>query len=82
MVKAMTIGMFFDYMGVRLNGPKAAGKTIVVNWNFIDEEESLYVLTLENSVLSYAAGTQALDADVRHRFKVAFSRGNSVYKGF
>jgi alkyl sulfatase BDS1-like metallo-beta-lactamase superfamily hydrolase len=33
---AMTIPMFFDFMGVRLNGPKADGKAIVLNWDFTD----------------------------------------------
>jgi linear primary-alkylsulfatase len=27
-VRAMSLDLFFDYLGVRLNGPKAAGKTI------------------------------------------------------
>lgn len=31
---ATTIPMFFDYLGVRLNGPKADDKVIVLHWNF------------------------------------------------
>jgi alkyl sulfatase BDS1-like metallo-beta-lactamase superfamily hydrolase len=61
-LKAMTVGMLFDFMGVSLNGPKAAGKTAKLNWNFTDTKES-YLLTLENSVLNYATGKQAKDAD-------------------
>ena len=61
-LKAMTLPMFFDYMGVRLNGPQADGKTIVLNWDFTDTGET-YILNLENSTLTYMAGRQAPDAD-------------------
>jgi alkyl sulfatase BDS1-like metallo-beta-lactamase superfamily hydrolase len=59
---AMTIGMMLDFMGVRLNGPKAAGKTIVLNLVFPDVEER-YVLNLENSHLSYLEGKHVEGAD-------------------
>lgn len=49
-------------LGVRLNGPKAEGKRIVLNWNFTDTNEG-FVLNLENSALTYTAGAQAADAD-------------------
>jgi alkyl sulfatase BDS1-like metallo-beta-lactamase superfamily hydrolase len=61
-VTAMTIPMFFDYLGVRLNGPKADGKAIVLNWNFTDVHEK-YVLNLENSALTYMPNQQAPHAD-------------------
>ncbi len=54
--------MIFDYMGVRLNGPKADGKTLVLNWNFIDVNEK-YVMTLENSALTYVLAKQSPEAD-------------------
>jgi alkyl sulfatase BDS1-like metallo-beta-lactamase superfamily hydrolase len=47
---------------VRLNGPKAEGKRIVLNWTFTDTGES-FVLNLENCALTYVAGAQAADAD-------------------
>ena len=50
--KAMTNEMFLDYMGIRLDGNKAAGKTISVNWELPDTKEK-YLITLENSVLMY-----------------------------
>lgn len=50
--KAMTIDLYFDYMGILLNGPKAEGRYIVLNWDFTDTGER-YVLTLENSALTY-----------------------------
>jgi len=61
-VTAMTIPMFFDYLGVRLNGPKADGKAIVLNWNFTDVREQ-YVVSLENSALTYLPKSQAPNAD-------------------
>ncbi len=61
-VTGMTIPMFFEYLGVRLNGPKADGKTIVLNWNFTDVREK-YVLNLENSALTYVPNRQAAHVD-------------------
>jgi alkyl sulfatase BDS1-like metallo-beta-lactamase superfamily hydrolase len=61
-VTAMTIPMFFDYLGVRLNGAKADGKAIVLNWNFTDVREK-YVLNLENSALTYTPNQHSTKAD-------------------
>ena len=59
---ALRTEQLWDVLGVRLNGPKAEGKRIVLNWQFTDTGES-FVLNLENSALTYAAGAQASDAD-------------------
>ena len=61
-LRALTVEMVFDYFGVRLNGPKADGKRIAINWNFSDTKEQ-YVLNLENSALTYVANKQRIDAD-------------------
>jgi alkyl sulfatase BDS1-like metallo-beta-lactamase superfamily hydrolase len=61
-VRALTLPLFFDYLGVRLNGPKAAGKRSVINWDLPDMGEK-YVLNLENCALSYLAGKHVPDAD-------------------
>ncbi len=61
-VRAIPLDMFFDYMGVRLNSDKAQGKTIAVNWRFTDTQQN-YVLSLENSALSYVADAQSAQAD-------------------
>ncbi len=45
----------FDYLAVRLNGPKAAGKKITLNVNFTDLKKE-YGLTVENGVLNYSPG--------------------------
>ena len=53
-VKALSVPLFFDYLGVRLNGSHAEGKRIVINWIFPDISER-YVLNLENCALTYLA---------------------------
>jgi alkyl sulfatase BDS1-like metallo-beta-lactamase superfamily hydrolase len=58
---ALRTEQLWDVLGVRLNGPKAEGKRIVLNWNFTDTNES-FVLNLENSALTYVAGVQAANA--------------------
>lgn len=60
--QAMSVGAYFDYLGVRLNSARASGRRIVLNWIFTDTREQ-YVLNLTNSALTYRAGTQAADAD-------------------
>src|SRR6478609_8405194 len=59
---ALRTEQLWDVLGVRLNGPKAEGKRIVLNWSFTDTGET-FVLNLENCALTYAAGAQAADAD-------------------
>ena len=61
-VRSLPLDMYFDFMGVRLNGEKAAGKTIVLNWRFTDTKQE-YVLNLDNSALTYVEDSQADDAD-------------------
>jgi alkyl sulfatase BDS1-like metallo-beta-lactamase superfamily hydrolase len=59
---ALRTEQLWDVLGVRLNGPKAEGKHIVLNWSFTDTNEN-FVLTLENCALTYVAGEQAATAD-------------------
>ncbi len=59
---ALRTGQLWDVLGVRLNGPKAEGKHIVLNWSFTDTGET-FILTLENCALTYIAGAQAATAD-------------------
>ncbi len=40
-LKAMSVPLIFDFWGVRLNGDKADGKQMVINWNFTDTGEQL-----------------------------------------
>jgi alkyl sulfatase BDS1-like metallo-beta-lactamase superfamily hydrolase len=59
---ALRTEQLWDVLGVRLNGPKAEGKRIVLNWEFTDTGET-FILNLENCALTYVAGAQADDAD-------------------
>jgi alkyl sulfatase BDS1-like metallo-beta-lactamase superfamily hydrolase len=59
---ALRTEQLWDVLGVRLNGPKAEGKHIVLNWSFTDAGET-FILTLENCALTYIAGAQAANAD-------------------
>ena len=52
MLRHMPTGRFFDSMAVRLNGPKAEGKRMTLNFVFTDTNES-FVLTLVNCVLHH-----------------------------
>ena len=64
-IHALSIENIFDFMGVRLNAPKAEGKHIVLNWHFSDlgKDGKRYVLNLENSALTWQADTEARNAD-------------------
>jgi alkyl sulfatase BDS1-like metallo-beta-lactamase superfamily hydrolase len=59
---ALRTSQLWDVLGVRLNGPKAEGKHIVLNWRFTDIGET-FALTLENCALTYSEGTQSEAAD-------------------
>jgi alkyl sulfatase BDS1-like metallo-beta-lactamase superfamily hydrolase len=61
-LRAMPIDMFLDYMGIRLNGAKATGKKIFLNFNFTDTKEN-YGLALQDSVLIYTPNKQFTNAD-------------------
>ncbi|MCY1275224.1 alkyl/aryl-sulfatase [Pseudomonas jinjuensis] len=52
-IRGMTPEMLFDYLAVRLNGPKAAGRTLTLNMAFTDLDKQ-YALHLENGVLNYS----------------------------
>lgn len=62
-VAAMPLELFFDYLSIRLNGPKAAGKTIKMNLDFPDTNQK-YLLVVQYGVLQYHKDRQANDADV------------------
>jgi alkyl sulfatase BDS1-like metallo-beta-lactamase superfamily hydrolase len=61
-IAAMGLDLFFDYLGVRLNGPNAAGKRIVLNFDFTDVNQK-YTIEMVNGVLNNTADRHADDAD-------------------
>ncbi|MCB2168934.1 MAG: MBL fold metallo-hydrolase [Deltaproteobacteria bacterium] len=63
LIKRTPPSKFFDSMAVRLDGPAAAGKAMVLNILFTDIGEN-YVLTLKNAVLRHKASPPDPVADV------------------
>ncbi len=61
-VSAMPLELFFDYLSIRLDGPKAEGKTIKLNLNLPDTKDK-YLLVVQYGVLQYHKDQQADDAD-------------------
>jgi alkyl sulfatase BDS1-like metallo-beta-lactamase superfamily hydrolase len=61
-VRAMSLNLFFDYLGVRLNAEKAGNAKAKINFDFGDNG-GLYLLELENGVLNHTEGMKATDAD-------------------
>lgn len=58
----MTTEMILDTFAVRLNGPKAAGKTIRLAYVFPDKNEQ-FVVAVEKGTLHYRAGREAPPVD-------------------
>ncbi len=54
-ISAMSVGLIFDYMAVRLNGPKAEGHAVSIGFDFTDTSEA-YLLKVEHGVLNHFAG--------------------------
>jgi alkyl sulfatase BDS1-like metallo-beta-lactamase superfamily hydrolase len=50
-IKAMSLDLFFNYLGVRLNGADAGAASLTLNWVFTDTGEQV-LLRLSNGALS------------------------------
>jgi alkyl sulfatase BDS1-like metallo-beta-lactamase superfamily hydrolase len=61
MLRVMPIDLVFDYLGTRIDGPRAGAAKVVVNWRFTDTRETL-TSTLEHGALTSVAGKSAADA--------------------
>ena len=61
-VMALRTGQFFDFLAVRLNGPKAEGLRLAINWRFTDTGET-FVVDLDNCALTWTANRQSPAAD-------------------
>ena len=61
-MSAMPLDMIFDYLGVRLNGDRAAGKTVDFNIELTDTNDK-YVLGVENSAIHYSKGSLLANPD-------------------
>ena len=58
----MPAGEMFDYLGTRIDGPRAGAVKIVINWRFTDTHETL-VSTLEHGALTWSSGKADPHAD-------------------
>jgi alkyl sulfatase BDS1-like metallo-beta-lactamase superfamily hydrolase len=61
-IRAMSLDLFFDYLAMKLNGPKADGKHIVLNFDFTDVGDK-YMIEMTNGVLNHTPDKQADKAD-------------------
>jgi alkyl sulfatase BDS1-like metallo-beta-lactamase superfamily hydrolase len=61
MLHAMPVAVVFDYLGTRIDGPRAGTANIVINWQFTDTRESL-ASTLEHGALTSTTGKTASNA--------------------
>lgn len=61
-IRAMSTDLFFDYLGVKLNGDKAANTVLTLNFVFPDINEN-YVVELNNGSLHHIKGYQSNKAD-------------------
>ena len=61
MLSAMPVDLVFDYLGTRIDGPRAGATNIVINWHFTDTHESL-ASTLEHGALTGVSGKTAANA--------------------
>jgi alkyl sulfatase BDS1-like metallo-beta-lactamase superfamily hydrolase len=71
LLRFVPIDLFFTSMAARLDGQRAAGKHLTLNFIFTDLGES-YVLELENSVLHHARRDPAPDANATVRLTREF----------
>lgn len=63
LIAALSTESIFDYLAVRLNGPAATGKSLDLQFNFVDDG-SAFAVNVENGVLHYRRGRQNPEADV------------------
>ena len=62
LVRAMPPSMFFNYLAMRINGAKANGLFLRLNWLFSDTDERV-LLNLENCALTHRLGEHDPQAD-------------------
>jgi len=63
MIRAMTTGLWLDFLGIRLDSRKAKGKSFTINLTTPDNGEQ-FVVELSNGTLTNIEGFQADNADL------------------
>jgi alkyl sulfatase BDS1-like metallo-beta-lactamase superfamily hydrolase len=66
MIAALSLKDFFSYSAVRLNGERAAGKHILLNFEFEDSGDR-YLVDVSNGVLHHNANATSKEADATVR---------------
>ncbi len=61
-VANLTASQLFDVLAIRIDGPRAAAKRIVLRWRFTDTGEE-FELTLENGVLTHRSEPREAEPD-------------------
>ncbi|MGA7396048.1 MAG: alkyl sulfatase dimerization domain-containing protein [Solirubrobacterales bacterium] len=61
-IRALTLGMVLNFLGIRLNGPEAAGREITLNLVLTDTREEA-ILRLVNGTLSHSLERREPSAD-------------------
>lgn len=62
MLKHAPLDRFFDSMSLRLNGPKADGQKLILNFTFTDLNVN-YIISIENAVMHYRKSDPDPNAD-------------------
>jgi alkyl sulfatase BDS1-like metallo-beta-lactamase superfamily hydrolase len=62
-IRAMTTGLFLDYLGVRVDSKKAEGKTFTINLSLPDVREQ-YLIEMSNATLTNIKDRQAKNPDL------------------
>ena len=55
MIRALPLAHYFDYLAMRLNGPRAGSRRLVMHWQF-SEPDRAYTLVLAHGVLRHEEG--------------------------
>ncbi len=58
LVAGLETGLLLDYLAVRLNPARAAGRSLAIGWRVVDRDEG-FTLVLRNAVLHWRAGVTA-----------------------
>ena len=81
-LRAMTIAQVFDYLGTRVDGPRAGTRRIVINWRFSDTYESI-ASTCQHGALTSISGkadpnAEATVTTTRSVFENVILRGRTL----
>jgi alkyl sulfatase BDS1-like metallo-beta-lactamase superfamily hydrolase len=63
MAAALTVEQLFDSIAIRVNGPRAWGQTLTIDWSFTDEKRT-WRMTLSNGALVHWPDPAPGDADL------------------